>query len=275
MSPQSTVHSPQSTLVEKQREVERILASFSRVIVAFSGGVDSTLLAQLAVEVLGREQVLAVTADSPSLARQDLAETIQLAGRLGLRHQIIKTKEVENPSYQANSQTRCYFCKRELFQELEELAKAEGISTILYGAIGDDLFEERPGQQAAREQGIRAPLQEIGLTKEEIRRLAQRLGLPNWDQPQNACLSSRIPHGTAVTVERLALVERAEALIRAEGFRQVRVRYQGAHASIEVGSEELLRLRNPDLSRRVLAAVRDCGFETAEIDLHGYHRRNF
>ncbi len=255
----------------KSEAAKHILGQFDRVLIAFSGGVDSTLLAVLAKETLGVQAVLAVTADSASLARQDLAEAIQLAQELGLRHRVIYTQELSNPGYQQNTALRCYFCKGELFQELEFLAKAEHIPTILYGAIGDDHAHERPGQRAAIEQGVRAPLQEAGFTKAEIRQVARSLGLPNWNKPQNACLSSRIAYGISVTPQRLGQIEQAEAYLKAQGFQQVRVRHHLTHASIEVGQDELSRLDDPQLRQTLCDRVLACGFSTVTIDPLGYH----
>ena len=267
----SSVTQQQGALEEKRKRVEAILDGFGRVIVAFSGGVDSTLLAKLARDVLGKGNALAVTADSPSLSREDLEEARRLATSLDLEHLIITTNEVENPLYQANTTARCYVCKQELFEELEELARARQILVVLYGAIGDDQLSERPGQRAAAERGVRAPLQEAHLAKWEVRELARTLGLPNWDRPQNACLSSRIPHGQDVTDEKLNQREATESFLRARGFRQVRVRHLGTHARIEVGSDEVTRFQDPSLCDAVGQRFETLGFETIGIDPAGYH----
>ncbi|MBI3087809.1 MAG: ATP-dependent sacrificial sulfur transferase LarE, partial [Candidatus Omnitrophica bacterium] len=239
-------------------------------IVAFSGGVDSTLLLALARETLGRERVLAVTADSPSLAQADREEACRLARALDVEHLVVETAETENPAYQANTASRCYFCKQELFERLAALARQRGTAVILYGAIGDDLRDERPGALAASEYGARAPLQEAGLSKRQVRDAARRLNLPNWDRPQNACLSSRIPHGLDVTHEKLRAVERAEAVLSALGFRQVRVRHLGAHARIEVGPEEVERFQDAGVRRHVAQRLTALGFHSVGVDRAGY-----
>ena len=257
-------------LRRKRRAAEEQIRALGRAVVAFSGGVDSTLVAMLAREWLGKAHALAVTADSPSLARQDLVEAAALAVRLDLQHLVIETAEVGDPAYRANSQARCYVCKRTLFEALEPLAASRGYAALLYGAIADDQPAERPGQRAALQCGVLAPLQEAGLEKWEVRDWARELGLPNWDRPQNACLASRVPHGEGVTEEKLRQIEAAEGLLRAHGFRQVRVRHLGRHARIEVGAEEVARLREPALCLAVASAFARLGFETIGVDRSGY-----
>ena len=260
----------EGSLAQKLQAVQETLQGFDEVIVAYSGGVDSTLLAALARDSLGRERVLAVTADSPSLAREDLADAVQTAQRLNLAHLVVQTHELSDPTYQANTPARCYACKHELFRSLEILAKARGIPVILYGAIGDDQLAERPGQQAALQHHVRAPLQEAGFSKSDVRELARRFGLPNWDRPQNACLASRIPHGREVTEEVLRQVEAAEAFLRRQGFRQVRVRHLGASARIEVEARDIARFEEGGLRRAVVDVFGQLGFSSVTVDRTGY-----
>ncbi len=257
------------TAEEKLGRLRASLRALPRAVVAFSGGVDSTFLLAVAVQELG-DRVLAVTARSESLPAEEEREARTLAARLGARHRVIETAEVSDLRYAANTAERCYFCKRELFEKLAPIAAEEASAAVLFGGIADDLLDDRPGARAASEAGARAPLQEVGLTKAEIRELSRRLELPTWDKPAMACLSSRVPHGTPVTPEVLARIERAEAALHALGFRACRVRHHGDVARIEVPLEDLGRLAAPGTRDAVAAGVRAAGYKFVAVDLEGY-----
>jgi pyridinium-3,5-biscarboxylic acid mononucleotide sulfurtransferase len=249
--------------------LKRILGDLGPCLVAFSAGVDSTFLLKVAHDVLG-EDVLAITAVSPSLARSERDEARALARLIGARHRFVETREVEDPRYARNDSQRCYYCKSALFGVLAALVSEAGGRSIVYGAIVDDLADDRPGMRAAREAGARAPLVEAGLTKEMVRLFSRRLGLPTWDKPAMACLASRVPRGMPVTRPALRRVENAEAAVRALGYRQVRVRIQGEGARVELDREGLAKSTPPVEARRLIQAVLDAGFVTACIDPEGY-----
>lgn len=256
-------------LIERYERLQAILREMGDLLVGFSGGIDSTLLAKVAHDVLG-ERALAVTALSASLAARELAECRELAAQIGMAYREIATNELADPNYAANPTDRCYFCKSELFTQLEAIARAEGFRWMAYGENDDDRGDHRPGARAAGEAGVRAPLKEAGLTKADIRALAKHLGLPNWNKPALACLASRLPYGTEVTPERLAQVEAAEEVLWGLGFEGARVRYHGEVARIEVLPAQMAALLS--LAEQAIAGIKAAGFQYVAMDLQGYRR---
>jgi len=259
-------------LQAKRDRLGAILETLGRTVVAYSGGVDSAFLLVEARRALG-DRVEGAIADSPSLPRTELDQALALAGERGIPVRVIETREMERDAYVANGPDRCYHCKAELFGCLEALAETEGWTTIAYGAVTDDLGDVRPGMRAADRYQVRAPLLEAGLGKLEVRVLARDLGLPVWDKPQSACLASRIPHGSAVTREKLRQVERGEEWLRgAFGLRVVRLRHEGSRARIEVGLGEIARISTDAAISRIRQQLGALGFQDVWIDPAGYRR---
>jgi pyridinium-3,5-biscarboxylic acid mononucleotide sulfurtransferase len=255
-------------MTDKERALRDTLSSLGSVIVAYSGGVDSAFLAWVAHDTLGDRSV-AITADSPSYPERHREMAVRVARQCGLRHEIIHTSELERPEYRANPTNRCYYCKQELYTHLSRIA-ADRAATVVDGSNADDRGDYRPGRQAAREFGVRSPLDEVDLGKSEIRELSHRAGLPTWDEPASACLSSRIPYHSPVTDEKLRMVERGEQALRALGFRVCRVRHHDDLARIEVGRDELARAFAPETSAAIVRELKAIGYRHVTIDLQGY-----
>jgi uncharacterized protein len=260
-----------SLAAEKERSLLSRLAGIPSLIVALSGGADSAYLAWAAHKVLGL-RALSVTALSPSFAMHDRAVVDEFVSKLGLRHEFMETCEMENPSYRANTADRCYFCKDELFSALDSLAHARRFAAVAYGVNADDTLDFRPGHRAATEHQVLAPLLDAGLAKADVRILSQRAGLPTWDRPASACLASRLPYGTEVTPERLALVERGEAALRELGFRQFRVRLHDQLARVEISPEEMPLALSLEMAASIANRLRAAGFAYVALDLQGYRQ---
>jgi len=256
---------------EKERLLFARLAELPSLIVALSGGIDSAYLAWAAHQVLGH-RALSVTAISASFSAFDREQVEILLRATGIHHEFIETHELENPAYRANHSDRCYFCKDELFSALDVIASDRQIAAVAYGVNADDVLDFRPGQRAAAEHRVLTPLLDAGLQKAEIRLLAQRAGVSSWDRPASACLASRLPYGTEVTAERLALVEKGEAALRNLGFRQFRVRLHDKLARIELAPEELPRALTREMAGAMAAALKQAGFAYVALDLEGYRQ---
>ena len=271
MASSAKLASAASVSLQKQERLFAALRGLDSLLVAFSGGADSAYLAWAAHQVLG-QRALAVTALSASFSRHDRDQAEAFVRSSGVRHQFIETHEFQNPLYVANNADRCYHCKDELFDRMALLAEESNFSAIAYGINADDTRDFRPGHRAAREHRVLAPLLDAAMHKDEIRELSHRAGLPTWDRPASACLSSRIPYGIAVTPELLDKIDRAEAVLRDLGFRQFRVRAHGELARIELAQDELSRGFEPALSQQMAARIKAVGFAFVTLDLEGYRQ---
>ena len=256
-------------LAARAGRLQEILSGYQSVLIACSGGVDSAYLAIAAAGALGN-RALAVTADSPSYPDTHRQLALTIARDFGFSHEVIHTAELDRPEYRANPANRCYYCKDELYGRLAAIARERGIAVIVDGNNADDRGDYRPGRQAAREHGVKSPLDEAELTKDDIRALARAAGLASWDEPASACLSSRIPYGHQVTDERLRQIERAEAVLRDLGFRIFRVRHHDDTARLEIARAEMPRALDPDVNARLVAALKALGYQYVSLDLQGY-----
>ena len=256
-------------LTAKETKLRELIRAMGSVIVAYSGGIDSAYLAYVANDELG-ERALAMTGESASYPDFQRQDALMVVNQFKLRHEFVVTEEMHDPNYQANPTNRCYFCKHELFSKLSDIAQTRGFAFVCDGNNADDTGDYRPGRKAAAELQVRSPLIEAGLHKAEIRALAQAAGLPIWDRPASACLSSRIPYGLPVTIEKLSNIERGEAKLRALGFSLMRVRHHGDIARIEIAPAELPRALNVEMTQRISAAFKQLGFKYVTLDLEGY-----
>jgi len=256
-------------LASKAAALDARLASLGSVLVAYSGGVDSAFLGITAARVLG-DRSICITADSPSYPDRHRDLAIGTARAFHLRHEMVATSEVDNPAYRANPVNRCYYCKHELYSRLTGIASARGFAAVVDGSNADDRGDYRPGRQAAREFGVLSPLDDVGLTKDEIRELARQAGMASWDEPASACLSSRIPYHSEVTEEKLRTIDAAERVLRDLGFRVCRVRHHDTMARLELGREEMARAFEPEVAAAIDRSLRALGYAHVTVDLRGY-----
>ena len=257
---------------EKLTELKKSISSFGSVLIAFSAGVDSSFLVKVVRDTLGRDKTLAVTGDSPSIPRREISEAIEFAKKFDIEHVIVETAEMDSTEYTNNSSDRCYYCKSELFSTLGAIAKERGIEVVADGSNVDDLDDHRPGARAAGERCVISPLQEAGLTKDEIRQLSQSMDLPTWDKPEMACLASRIPNGNPVSEKNLKMVEQAEEFLRDMGFSQIRVRHHGDMARLEFSPHETAKAAESLTAHIIDNGLKKIGFSRVTLDLAGYHR---
>lgn len=256
---------------QKYEELKKSIKEMGDVVIAYSGGVDSTFLIKVAKDVLG-DNVLGVLATSPTYPSREYDNAVETAGEIGVKIEIIKTKETDVKEFTENPADRCYYCKTELFTKIAETAKKRNFKNFIDGSNADDLKDYRPGMKALKELGIRSPLQEAGLTKNEIRELSKQLGLPTWDKPALACLSSRFPYGTPINPEKLRMVDTVENCLYDEGFRNVRARHNDNTVRIEVPPEEIGRFLDTETRERIVKKIKDTGYTYITLDLEGYRQ---
>jgi uncharacterized protein len=258
------------SLAQKLEKMQEILRSLKRVAVAFSAGVDSTFALKVAIDTLGAENVVAVTADSDSMARAEYDQAAELAESMGAEHVIIKTEEIENPVYRANPADRCYYCKSELFDKLNDFIAEHNLNAVITGVNSDDYDDWRPGIRAGNEKNVRSPCAEAGMTKQDIRALSKQMNLPTFDKPAMPCLASRIQYGEEITPEKLKMIERGEDFLRSLGFRECRVRHHHNLARIEVPAADIPKICQPEMIAKIDTALREIGYNYVSVDLRGF-----